>query len=517
MSAVFLPFPLVALSLTALLVVGPAAVQAADLPELNIDLKQTTVSGISSGAFMAVQMGVAHSAAVKGVAATAGGPYFCALQDALGGAGVSRAIRRCMQGDPDYGVTPITADALAQMQAAARAWSARGLIDPVDSLAGQTVWLFHGYNDGIVKKPANDALRDWFRGFTPASQVFYKDHLNAGHAQISAACADASSGSCNPCAQTGGKFINACADKPAASGLYDAAGAALQLFYGPLQRVVTTQLGSRLETFEQKPFTKDRQGVPVLPIRLAMGDTGYVYVPQACKAGESCRLHIAFHGCMQDAGSIGNRFAAGAGFNEWADKNRIVVLYPQARATITTPASSSVPTNPMGCWDWWGYNDFLYDSSAGRYAQKGGAQIAAVWRMAERLAARAVPVEAVVAPAASVPALQVVDRSASQVALVWTSMAGASAYRVLRATAGAAETEVAMLPATRTSFVDGALSPDSAYRYRVSAVFGSGEPASYGVVDVRTATPAPACDPYFSLAKNMAVTKSKRPTTQTCP
>lgn len=517
MSAVFLPFPLVALSLTALLVVGPAAVQAADLPELNIDLKQTTVSGISSGAFMAVQMGVAHSAAVKGVAATAGGPYFCALQDALGGAGVSRAIRRCMQGDPDYGVTPITADALAQMQAAARAWSARGLIDPVDSLAGQTVWLFHGYNDGIVKKPANDALRDWFRGFTPASQVFYKDHLNAGHAQISAACADASSGSCNPCAQTGGKFINACADKPAASGLYDAAGAALQLFYGPLQRVVTTQLGSRLETFEQKPFTKDRQGVPVLPIRLAMGDTGYVYVPQACKAGESCRLHIAFHGCMQDAGSIGNRFAAGAGFNEWADKNRIVVLYPQARATITTPASSSVPTNPMGCWDWWGYNDFLYDSSAGRYAQKGGAQIAAVWRMAERLAARAVPVEAVVAPAASVPALQVVDRSASQVALVWTSMAGASAYRVLRATADAAESEVAMLPATRTSFVDGALSPDSAYRYRVSAVFGSGEPASYGVVDVRTATPAPACDPYFSLAKNTAVTKSKRPTTQTCP
>ncbi|MBS0347669.1 MAG: hypothetical protein JSR69_14570 [Proteobacteria bacterium] len=504
-----------ALRLVVLLGITPA-LQAAELPELNIDLKQTTVSGISSGAFMAVQMGVAHSADVKGVAATAGGPYFCALQDALGGAGVSRAIRRCMQGDPDYGVTPITADTLAQMQAAARAWSARGLIDPVDGLAGQSVWLFHGYNDGIVKKPANDALRDWYQGFTPASQVFYKDDLNAGHAQISAACADASSGSCNPCAQTGGKFINACADKPAASGLYDAAGAALQLFYGPLQRVVTAQLGSSLETFEQQPFTKDRQGAPVLPIRLAMGDTGYVYVPQACKAGEPCRLHIAFHGCMQDAGSIGNQFAAGAGFNEWADKNRIVVLYPQARATITTPASSSVPTNPMGCWDWWGYNDFLYDTSAGRYAQKGGAQIGAVWRMATRLAARAVPMEAV-ASAVSMPALQVVDRSASQVALVWTPVPAATAYRVLRATAGAAESDVAMLPASRTSFVDGALGPDSTYRYRVSAVFSGGGPASSGVVEVRTATSAPACDPYFSLAKNTAVTKSKRPTMQTCP
>ncbi|WP_079435442.1 PHB depolymerase family esterase [Zoogloea sp. LCSB751] len=515
MHFVSLSSPSAAFRLAVLLGLAPA-LQAAPLPELNVDLSQTTVSGISSGAFMAVQMGVAHSAAVKGVAATAGGPYFCALQDALGGAGVSRAIRRCMQGDPDYGVTPITADTLAQMQAAARAWSARGLVDPVDGLAGQTVWLFHGYNDGIVKKPANDALRDWYGGFTPASQVFYKDDLNAGHAQISAACADASSGSCNPCAQTGGKFINACADKPGAGGLYDAAGAALQLFYGPLQRTVTAQLGSSLEAFEQTPFTRDRQGAPVMPIRLAMGDTGYVYVPQACKAGEPCRLHIAFHGCMQDAGSIGSQFAAGAGFNEWADRNRIVVLYPQAQSTITTPASSSVPTNPMGCWDWWGYNDFLYDTSAGRYAQKGGAQIAAVWRMAEKLAARVTPVPPS-APEASVPALQVVDRSARQVALVWTPVVGAAAYRVTRASGGAAEVEVGKVPASRTNFVDGALSPDSAYRYRVSAELGSGDVAWSAAADARTATLAPACDPYFSLAKNTAVTKSKRPTTKTCP
>lgn len=250
-----------------------------------------------------------------------------------------------------------------------------------------------------------------------------------------------------------------------------------------------------------------------MPIRLAMGDTGYVYVPQACKAGESCRLHIAFHGCMQDAGSIGTQFATGAGFNEWADKNRIVVLYPQARSTVGAPMA---PVNPMGCWDWWGYNDFLYDSSAGRYAQKGGAQIAAVWRMAEKLAARALPGNAV-PTAVSAPALQVVDRSASQVALVWTPVQDATAYRMARAAEGAAESEVVTLPASRTSFVDGSLSPDSAYRYRVSALFGSGEPASSGVVEVRTATPAPACDPYFSLAKNTAVTKSKRPTTQTCP
>ena len=89
---------LAGLALAALLAAPPAV--AAELPELKIDLAQTTVSGISSGAFMAVQLGVAHSASVRGVAATAGGPYFCALDDALGGASVDRAIGRCMQGDP---------------------------------------------------------------------------------------------------------------------------------------------------------------------------------------------------------------------------------------------------------------------------------------------------------------------------------------------------------------------------------------------------------------------------------
>ena len=141
-----------------------ASAQAAPgaLPELKLDLGQTTVSGISSGAFMAVQMGVAHSASVRGVAATAGGPYFCALDDSLGGAAVSRAVGRCMQGDPDYRPQAIDGRQLARMVAATRGWGARGDIDPPAGLAGQSVWIFHGYNDGVVKKPVSDALRDWY-------------------------------------------------------------------------------------------------------------------------------------------------------------------------------------------------------------------------------------------------------------------------------------------------------------------------------------------------------------------
>ena len=45
---------------------------------------------------------------------------------------------------------------------------------------------------------------------------------------------------------------------------------------------------------------------------------------------------------------ISDRFVTQAGYNEVAELNNIVILYPQAIAT-------TVPLNPQGCWDWWGY------------------------------------------------------------------------------------------------------------------------------------------------------------------
>ena len=97
-------------------------------------------------------------------------------------------------------------------------------------------------------------------------------------------------------------------------------------------------------------------------------DQGYVYVPQACEK-ERCRVHVAFHGCRQS----GERFAREAGYNRWAESNRLIVLYPQVKA-------SWLPFNPRGCWDWWGY-------TGSAYATKDGEQIRAVRAMLERLSA----------------------------------------------------------------------------------------------------------------------------------
>ncbi|WVT85816.1 PHB depolymerase family esterase [Dechloromonas sp. ZY10] len=497
-----LRFPLVLPLLAASLAVAAAT----PLPALNVDLSQTSVSGISSGAFMAVQFGVVHSAQVRGVAATAGGPYFCAGKDSWAGASVSRVIARCMQGDPGYPAKPIGDAEMRNMVSSTRSWAGWQLIDPLESLAQQKVWLFHGYNDGIVKAPVSDALYKWYREFVPAAQVFYKNETPAAHAQISAACGSAEA-ACQPCATTGGKFINSCRDEARPEQAYDAAGAALQLFYGPLQRTAASALAGSIREFDQRPYTQ-QGGKPVTPLKISLADSGYLYVPKACADGESCRLHVAFHGCQQQAGLIGRDFVEHAGFNEWADANRIVVLYPQTVAAVAPPAT---PFNPQGCWDWWGYNDYGWNMT-GYYATRDGAQIASVWNMVKRIAAAAKSAPPV-APLRELR-LQLVDASASQVALAWAPVPGAQSYRLLRDS----QPLTTLAAGTVNSWVDNGLQAQTSYRYSLQALNVSGQPlAGSAELTVRTGKPAAACDPYFSLAKNSVVTRDNEPTTAVCP
>jgi poly(3-hydroxybutyrate) depolymerase len=55
------------------------SVQALEnLKTYNIDLSSITISGVSSGAFMANQMSIAYSKTFSGSASIAGGIYWCA-------------------------------------------------------------------------------------------------------------------------------------------------------------------------------------------------------------------------------------------------------------------------------------------------------------------------------------------------------------------------------------------------------------------------------------------------------
>src|SRR5438270_11925692 len=85
----------------------PALAQsgAPPLSAYNADIKESSISGISSGAFMAVQFGVSWSSIIKGVGVIAGGPYYCAQGKAIDGlvgnlGPVLSATGPCMKGPP---------------------------------------------------------------------------------------------------------------------------------------------------------------------------------------------------------------------------------------------------------------------------------------------------------------------------------------------------------------------------------------------------------------------------------
>jgi hypothetical protein len=426
-----------------------AASAAEALKTYNVVVNETSVSRISSGAFMAVQFGVANSVLVLGVGATAGGPYYCAGEDASARFDLSSVLARCMQGDPSYTKRPLGKHQMARMFKQADAWAKAGKIDPISNLARQNIWLFHGYDDGVVKAAVTNALYAFYAHYVNPDRIFYKNNLKAGHAQISAFC-PATTAVCNPCDKTGGDFINRCQDDPGGAP-YDAEGSLLQHIYGTLNPKSTSGLTGRIVEFSQIEFALDARGDPN-NLHVSMADTGYAYVPADCEAMQPCRVHIAFHGCQQSAESIKDAFYRFAGYNEWADTNRLIVLYTQTIASY--PVLPSLPVNPQGCWGWWGYNDFF--DSHGKYASKQGMQIAAVRRMLDRLAAGAVSAPPSAANGTFGPPTELVIGNAThrQALVRWRAVKDAASYNVHRAnkTGGPYARKVNTLPIAGTDW-----------------------------------------------------------------
>lgn len=302
---------------------------AEPLPSLKIDQSGVTVSGLSSGAFMAVQLHVAFSATfARGVGAIAGGPFHCAEGSTV------HALARCMKwpaGIPTQKLVSIT-----------QAWADQGRIDPTEHLTRSRVYLFSGTQDATVKPAVVAELARYYAHWVPEPQRQYQRNIAAGHGIVT-------DGAGNACPSSASPFINNCG--------FDLVGQMLSHLYGALQPKAAEATATGLRTFDQTPYAAP-----------GMASAGWVYVPQACGDGASaCRLHVALHGCRQNGGYVKDRFVAEAGYNRWAEANRIVVLYPQTGADA-----------PNGCWDWWGY-------SGDAYATRMGPQMKAVKGMVDRL------------------------------------------------------------------------------------------------------------------------------------
>ena len=319
----------------------PASPAAGALPALRAAAERTSVSGLSSGAFMAVQYGVAYSSSVAGIGVIAGGPYNCAWVNAGG-------VDTCMSGRPSGSASWSAAQDFARL----------GRIDPVANIANMKVYVFGGTQDQVVRPPAVAATRDFFAAAGVAgSNLSYVNTVPAGHAFIAPAFG-------NACATNGVPYIDRCTVQGSS---YDQPQAVLGHLHGPLKPPVTA-LSATVLPFNQREFGGTSTG---------LDDTGFVYVPGSCTAAAagSCSVHVVFHGCKQGASVVGSSVYGSVGYNRWADSNHLIVLYPQVKA------SRAFPLNPEGCWDWWGYSGL-------NFQVRSGAQLSAVKAMVDRLTGR---------------------------------------------------------------------------------------------------------------------------------
>ena len=404
------------------------AVQAAPLPALSIDPAETTVSGLSSGGFMAVQLHVAYSATFKkGAGVVAGGPFYCAEGSVLNATG------RCMAHNTSIPVTALINTT--------KNWAASGLLDPVAHLQSSRVYLFSGSLDSAVKPAVMNDLLTYYQAFVPAANIVYKKDLAAEHAFVTDDFG-------NTCATKAAPYINDCN--------FDLAGAVLQQLYGPLNARNNGALGGSFTEFEQTAFVSGH----------GMATTGWVYVPQACAAGERCKLHVVLHGCKQNTADVGQQYVRSTGYNRWADTNKIVMLYPQTSLAATN-----------SCWDWWGYD-------SANYAKKSGPQMAAIKAMVDRVGS-GTPPSSLPAPA-GVGASGATDTS---MVIAWSAVNGAAGYNVYR---GAAKANPS--PVGGTQYTDSGLAPGTTYSWTVKTLDGNGaESAPSAPASGTTTGSAPVC------------------------
>ena len=411
--------------LAVLAALAGSAFAAVPLPKLTIDKSQTTVSGLSSGGFMANQLGYAYSGTFKGVGVFAGGPYMCAGHN---------NYTACM-----YNAT-ISAAMLSTMQSDLNNWSGTS-IDPKTNVAGQKIYMFVGNSDFTVgPNPMNAVQTQYSNNGVTAANLDYVKRDSTAHVFPT----DFDSTGNNACSSSASPYISNCG--------YDGAKAAFTKFYGALNARNNAPAAGNYIEFDQTAFTANP----------GMAATGWVYVPGNCAAGASCKVHVALHGCQQNYATVGDKFVRNTGYTRWADTNSIVVLFPQTAVDSTsraTAASGSL-ANSNGCWDWIGWY-------GGNFAQKAGTQQAALKAMVDQLSSGAgsggggtLPAPTGVATSGATTTTMVIN---------WNAVTGASSYNVYR---NSSKTNA--LPVTSTSFTDTGLVAATQYSWTVRAADANG-------------------------------------------
>ena len=446
-----------------------AASAAINLPAYNVDTSNTTVSGLSSGGFMANQLGIAYSSLFKGVGVFAAGPYMCA--------GLSN-YTACM-----YNAS-ISSSALTNMQNRIDTWSG-SQIDNKSNIAGQKVYLFVGTSDTTVGQNPVTALKTQYtnNGVSTANL----EHVVRSGASHTFPTDFDSTGN-NSCGTAASPYISNCS--------YDGAKAVLTKFYGTLNARNNAPAASNFIEFNQSEFTTNA----------GMAATGWVYVPSSCASGTQCKVHVALHGCQQSTDKIGDKFVKNTGYARWADTNNIIVLFPQTKTdnTSRSTAASGSLANANACWDWIGW----YGTT---FAQKTGPQMTAIKAMVDRISSSSGSsggggggTTTLAAPTGVATS----NATTSTMKITWNAVSGASTYNIYRN-----NNKTNALGVSATTFTDTGLAAATSYSWTVRAadangVEGATSAAATGTTASNTTTPPATC----YTASNYAHTTAGRAT-----
>lgn len=274
-----------------------------------------TVSGLSAGAFQAVQLQVAYADLFRGAGVIAGGPFGCAEGQ------IWRAIGLCMR-EPEK----ISGSSLRERY---RMLAKQGLVSPETEIAKAKVYVFAGAKDTVVRPAAGEKTAEFFTAL--GARVEKANDLPAGHG-FPTLQTD------NPCEKEKTPWLVNCGSNTAAK--------MLAFLTGESEETADWDRGS-LKRFSQVVFDPRRQA--------GLAAEGFVYLPRACSR-KACPVHLALHGCRQSEDAVGTAFAEKAGYLEWAERHDWIVVFPQL-----TPG----PGNPNGCWDWFGYTGADYSLRTG--------------------------------------------------------------------------------------------------------------------------------------------------------
>lgn len=324
-------------------------------PPSSIKLSKITISGVGSGGYMAAQLQSAISSFISGVAIISAGPVGCSRGSARTAANACSCPSESggwLGATEKTACTPLTAEAVSKW-AIVVTEGMRGLIDDISNIKHHRIWLFSGGQDRTVPPSMLDALQQYYTHYGVPSTNIKRVHTEiSGHGLPS-----------------------------------NGASELLKWLYNEPHMEATTANPTSLKIFNQRPYKDSRFN--------GLDETGWIYIPAACQERpKGCKIHLALHGCKQNNSILekdtffGLQFVKNAGYNEWAEANRIVVLYPQIKPSKQGSMNNPYRYNPMGCWDFWGYTNPMGPELFPRqpsFIKKDGAQIEALKKMIEDL------------------------------------------------------------------------------------------------------------------------------------